>query len=144
MRLYTVTPPCVNTHPHCLLFWMALSFTKTFQNIWSLSKQLWIPTVCFVRDGDWSLIWSDLLCSFRPDGVELWERSEVAVVDGASLQAPAGGKGLPGPGWQRCMLHERGRLPSAFASVQRNFTRTSGYMEIRWNTYNLISVCWVN
>lgn len=55
----------------------------------------------------------------------------MAAMDGASLQAAAGWKGLPGPGWQRFMLHERGRLPTAFATVQRNVTRTSGYMEIR-------------
>lgn len=42
----------------------------------------------------------------------------MAVMDGASLQASAGGKGFPRPGWERFMFHERGRLPTAFATVQ--------------------------
>lgn len=112
----------------------SLTLFKTFQNILESVQTALNPNsvLCqrWLGAPDRS---SDLIWSFRPDGVELWERSEVAVMDGASLQASAGGKGLPRSGWERFMFHERGRLPTAFATVQWNVTRTSGYMEIRWN-----------
>lgn len=67
---------------------------------------------------------------FRPAGLELCARSEVAPLDRAPVQAAAGQHAVSGADRQGSVLHGRGRLQTTFLAVWRRAVCSSGHLEI--------------
>lgn len=68
--------------------------------------------------------------SFRPVGLELRARPEVAVVDRAPVQAAAGQHHVPGAEREGSVLHDGSRLQATLLAVRRHAVRSSGHLEI--------------
>lgn len=68
--------------------------------------------------------------AFRPFGLELCARSEVAPLDRAPVQAAAGQHGVSGADRQGSVLHDRSRLQTTLLAVWRRAVCASGHLEI--------------
>lgn len=67
---------------------------------------------------------------FRPLGLELRARPEVAPVDRAPVPADAGQHHVPGPERPGPVLHDGGGLQTALPAVWRRALRSSRHLEI--------------
>lgn len=68
---------------------------------------------------------------FRPLGLELCARSEVAPLDGAPVQAATGQHHVSGADGQGLVLNDGGGLPTTLLAVRRCPLCSPGHLEIQ-------------